>query len=73
VRLTSASLGEQEAAALLTSLGIRLRRVSHVDARSGKHHQWLLTCPCSRAHIAAALDVLRARSGCETWWVPCIE
>lgn len=73
VRLTSASLGEQEAAALLTSLGIRLRRVSQVDARSGRHHQWLLTHPCTRAHVEAALDVLAARTGCETWWVPGVE
>jgi homoserine dehydrogenase len=73
VRLTSASLGEQQAPTLLTTLGIRLRRASHIDARSGRHHQWLLTQPCSRAHIAAALDVLRARSGCETWWVAGVE
>jgi len=73
VRISSPALGEQETPSLLSSLGIRLRRVSDVLARADGHHQWLLTHPCARAHLAAALDVLEARTGCGTWWVGCIE
>jgi homoserine dehydrogenase len=73
VRLTATALGEQEAPALLASLGVRLRRTSHVDARRGRHHQWILTHPCGRAHLAAALEVLEARTGCRSWSIPCVE
>jgi homoserine dehydrogenase len=73
VRLTSTVLAEQEAPALLASLGVRLRRTSHVDARSGRHHQWILTQPCARAHLTAALDVLEARTGSQNWSVPCVD
>jgi hypothetical protein len=73
VRLTSSALAEDAAPALLGSLGVRLRRVSHVDARAGRHHQWLLIQPCARAHLTAALDVLEARTGSQSWYVPCLE
>ena len=73
IRLTSPALAEQDGPQLLTALGVRLRRVSHVDARGGQHHQWLLTQPCGRDHIAAALDVLAARTGSLGWVVPCLE
>jgi homoserine dehydrogenase len=73
VRLTSSALAEDAAPALLGSLGVRLRRASHVDARSGRHYQWLLTQPCARAHLTAALDVLEARTGSHGWSVPCVE
>jgi homoserine dehydrogenase len=73
VRLTSDALGETEAPSLLASLGVRLRRASCIDARSGGHSQWLLTYPCGRSHLDAALDVLSARTGCSTWRVPVIE
>jgi homoserine dehydrogenase len=73
VRLTSNALAENAAPALLGSLGVRLRRTSHVDARSGRHYQWLLTRPCARAHLAAALDVLEARTDCRSWFIPCVE
>lgn len=73
VRLTSSALAEDAAPALLGSLGVRLRRVSHVDARAGRHHQWLLIQPCARAHLTAALDVLEARTGSQSWHVPCVE
>jgi homoserine dehydrogenase len=73
VRLTSDALGETEAPSLLASLGIRLRRASCIDARSGRHSQWLLTHPCGRAHLDAALDLLSAKTGCCPWRVPVIE
>jgi len=73
VRLTSTALAETEAPALLASLGVRLRRTSHVDARSGRHYQWILTQPCARAHLTAALDVLEARTGSQSWSIPCLE
>ena len=73
VRLTSSSLGEADAPSLLTSLGVRLRRVSCVDARSGRHSQWLLTHPCGRAHLDAALDVLSAKTGSSAWRIPALE
>ena len=73
VRLTSSALGETEAPSLLASLGVRLRRISHVDARSGGHYQWILTQPCARAHLSAALDVLEGRTGSQSWGIPCLE
>jgi len=73
VRLTSSSLGEAEAASLLAPLGIRLRRASCIDARSGRHSQWLLTHPCGRAHLDAALDLLSAKTGCCAWRIPALE
>ena len=73
VRLTSSSLGETEAPSLLSSLGIRLRRASYIDARSGRHSQWLLTHPCGRVHLDAALDLLSARTGCCAWRIPALE
>ena len=73
VRLTSTSLSENDTAALLSSLGIRLRRVSHVDARCGSHSHWLLTYPCSRVHLDAALDLLSAKTGSHAWRIPVLE
>ena len=73
IRLTSTSLGEADAPSLLASLGIRLRRVSHIDARSGRHSQWLLTHPCGRVHLDAALDLLSAKTGCGRWRIPVLE
>jgi hypothetical protein len=73
VRLTSTALAETEAAALLASLGVRLRRTSDVDARSGRHYQWILTQPCARVHLTAALDVLEGRTGSQSWAIPCVE
>ena len=73
VRLSCDALGEQDAPSLLGSLGVRVRRVSHVDARSGRHHQWLLVHPCGRGHLGAALDVLEGRTGCRSWYVPVVE
>jgi homoserine dehydrogenase len=73
VRLTSSSLGEADAPSLLASLGVRIRRASCIDARSGRHSQWLLTHPCGRAHLDAALDVLSAKTGCSAWRIPALE
>lgn len=73
VRLTASSLGESEAPALLASLGIRLRRTSCIDARSGQHAQLLLTHPCGRPHLDAALDLLSAKTGCTAWRIPALE
>ena len=73
IRLTSTSLGEADAPSLLASLGIRLRRVSHIDARSGRHSRWLLTHPCGRVHLDAALDLLSAKTGCGAWRIPVLE
>jgi homoserine dehydrogenase len=73
VRLTSSSLAEAGAPSLLASLGIRLRRASCIDARSGRHSQWLLTHPCGRAHLDAALGVLSAKTGCAAWRIPALE
>lgn len=73
VRLTSSALGETEAPSLLASLGVRLRRSSHVDARWGRHYQWILTQPCARAHLTAALDVLEGRTGSQSWGIPSLD
>jgi homoserine dehydrogenase len=73
VRLTSPALGEAEAPSLLASLGIRIRRASCIDARSGRHSQWLLTHPCGRVHLDAALDLLSAKTGCGPWRIPAFE
>jgi len=73
VRLTSTSLGENHTAELLSQLGIRLRRVSHVDARGGLHSQWLLTYPCGRVHLDAALDLLSAKTGSRAWRIQVLE
>jgi homoserine dehydrogenase len=73
VRLTSSSLGEADAPSLLASLGIRLRRVSHIDARSACHSQWLLTHPCKRDHIDAALGVLSSKNSTAAWRIPVLE
>ena len=73
VRLTSSALGEGDAPALLSSLGIRLRRVSHIDARAQCHSQWLLTHACGRAHLDAALDVLASKNGASAWRIPALE
>ena len=54
---------EQRAPEMLASLGIRSRRASSVMPRQGMWRQWLLTCPCERAHAHAALDVLASRTG----------
>jgi hypothetical protein len=73
VRLTSSTLAEAEAPSLLASLGIRTRRASCIDARSGRHSQWLLTHPCGRVHLDAALDLLSAKTGCCCWRIPAFE
>ena len=73
VRLTAASLGEGDAPALLASLGIRLRRLSHIDARSSCHSQWLLTHPCNRQHLDAAIEVLASKNGATAWRIPVLE
>jgi len=73
LRLTAAALGEHDAPALLSTLGVRLRRASHIDARGGHHSQRLLTHPCARAHIDAALDVLAAKTGSRSWRIPVVE
>ena len=73
IRLTSPALGEAEAPSLLASLGIRIRRASCIDARSGRHSQWLLTHPCGRVHLDAALDLLSAKTGCCPWRIPALE
>jgi hypothetical protein len=73
IRLSSTSLGENDAPSLLSSLGVRLYRVSPIDARSGSHSQWLLTHPCGRVHLDAALDVLSAKTGARSWRIPVLE
>jgi homoserine dehydrogenase len=73
IRLTSPALVEAEAPSLLASLGIRIRRASCIDARSGRHSQWLLTHPCGRVHLDAALGVLAAKTGCCPWRIPAFE
>ena len=65
VRLTSTALAEQEAPALPRPSGCDCAAL-HVDARWGRHHQWILTHPCGRAHSAAALEVLEARTGSQS-------
>jgi len=74
VRLTSADPShDQDAPAVLARLGVRLQRTSPLSNRDGRRRQWLLTHHCTRAHLDAALDVLGARSGCESWAVRAIE
>ena len=72
VRLAScsAAAGENEAATLFASLGVRVRRISSFDA---ERQQWLLTTPCSRAHITAALELHAARTGCQPWCIRSME
>ena len=64
---------EQDAPALLAGLGIRLRRTSSLAARDGGARQWLLTAPCARDHVMAALDVLAARSGAKAYCIRAVE
>ena len=73
VRLTASSLrggggggGENETPARLSSLGIRLRRVSHVKRAVRQQHWRSLTYPCGRVHLDAALDLLSAKTGSGT-------
>jgi len=73
LRISSSTLAESDAPALLSSLGVRLQRASHVDARAGEHSQWLLTHPCSRAHLDAALELLTSRTCCRHWCLPALD
>jgi len=73
VRLNSAALSEDDAPGLLSPLGVRIRRASLVDARHGRHAQWLLTEPCARMHLDAALDVLATKTGARPWSIPVVE
>jgi homoserine dehydrogenase len=73
LRISSSTLAESDAPGLLASLGVRLRRASHVDARGGEHSQWLLTHPCSRAHLAAALQLVTSRTGCRHMCLPVLQ
>jgi hypothetical protein len=73
VRLTADQLSESDAPAVLGTLGVRLRRVSAIHACGGSHRQWLLTAPCTRAHLEAALEVLSARTPCRTWQIRVVE
>jgi hypothetical protein len=73
LRLTSPALAEHDAPALLTSLGVRIRRRSAVAGVAGERRQWLLTHPCSREHLAAVLDILAARKQSSAWPIRAIE
>jgi homoserine dehydrogenase len=74
IRLTSPDIrGEHDAPTLLSTLGVRLRRTSGVTARNELHHQWIVTHPCGRDHLAAALDVLSARYGCRAFSIRAID
>jgi homoserine dehydrogenase len=56
----------QQGPGLLGGLGVRVRRSSALFAGNGTLSQWILTAPCGRDHLAAALDVLTARTGAST-------
>jgi homoserine dehydrogenase len=74
IRLTAEDLVDaQQAPGFLASLGIRVLRSSRPTARDGRQYQWLLTAPCTRAHLRAALDVLAARSGAGAWSLRVVE
>ena len=74
IRLTSPEpTAEQDGPALLTSLGVRMRRISQRMITGGRRKQWLLTHSCGRRHVAAALDVLCAKTGSAAWFIRAIE
>ena len=74
IRLTSSNLSaEHDAPTLLSTLGIRLRRTSPVTARNQSHHQWVLTHPCGRDHLGAALGVLSTRHGCSAFSLRAVD
>jgi homoserine dehydrogenase len=74
VRLTSAGLRDsQQAPGLLGALGIRTRSSSALLECDGTRRQWLLTTACAREHVKAALEVLSAKTGGESWCIRAIE
>jgi homoserine dehydrogenase len=67
VRLNCGRLQDaQQGPGLLGGLGVRVRRSSALFAGNGTLRQWILTAACGRDHVAAALDVLAARTGAST-------
>jgi homoserine dehydrogenase len=74
VRISALSLrNAQQAPELLGTLGVRTKRSSPILSCHGMHRQWMLTTPCAREHVAAALDVLVARVGGEWWYARALE
>jgi hypothetical protein len=74
VRLTGGDRTDETAApCLLAALGIRMRRTSPLVIRTGECCQWVLTHPCTRPHLLAALEVLAAKTRCRTWCIRGIE
>jgi homoserine dehydrogenase len=74
VRLTAPDLQDaQEGPERLAGLGIRLRRTSSLGSGAAGRQQWLLTAACARDHLEAALDLLSARTGGDTWAIRAIE
>ena len=74
VRLTGSDITSRpDGGSLLASLGVRLRRISAISSREGRQRQWLLTHPCAREHLAAALDVVAARCECTPWSIRAID
>jgi homoserine dehydrogenase len=74
IRLSSSGLAnEQHAPGVLSALGVRIRRASALIARDGRHRQWLLTSPCARPHLTAALGVLSAKAACEAWSIRALD
>jgi hypothetical protein len=64
IRLTAADLRDaQTAPGLLGTLGIRMCRTSPLVNGPHGRQQWLLTAPCARDHIGAALDLLSTKTG----------
>jgi homoserine dehydrogenase len=74
IRLTAPDLVDaQQTVGFLSALGIRIQRSSRLTARAGRQRQWLLTTACSRAHLEAALDLFKARTGADAWSVRVVE
>ncbi len=68
VRLTSPAALPHGAdiADLLGAYGVWIQRASSRDVRNGSDAQWLITYPCPRGRIDAALAALAAATGCSS-------
>ena len=64
---------EADCPSLLASLGVRMQRTSSLVPGANGHRQWLVTHPCTRSHLDAALDILSARHDAEPWATRVVE
>jgi hypothetical protein len=71
IRITpgASTVDDREAAQLLGSFGVWLRRTSD----RGRGSRWLLTSPCADGAVPQALDALRFGLGCEAVAFPVLE